>query len=320
MAELLTRDDVALPYKIEGLNAHGRLVRLGSVVHEILSRHDYPEPVARLLGEALVLTSMLGSTLKFDGRFVLQTKSDGPVSMLVCDVSADGMMRGQATIDHKKLSMYGKNPSQNVLLGRGHIALTVDQGPDMENYQGVVPLDGTLLEAAQHYFEQSEQIETCLTLAAAPVVHSEPHDEGGAPTHTEGQTQVTTWRAGGIILQKTATEGGENGETSSEIMSADDWIRLTALLATTQDDELLSPDLPAETLMYRLFNEDGVRVFEPRHFYFDCTCSRARIENLISTFSESEIQNMLKEDKISVTCEFCNEAYRFDPAQFAQKN
>lgn len=304
MAEHLKTDDLALPYKIEGLNAHGRVVRLSDVVDEVLARHDYPEPIAQLLGEALVLTSMLGSTLKFAGRFVLQINSNGPVSMLVCDVRSSGEMRGHAIIDKDKLAMYGKNPSQSILLGKGHIAFTVDQGPDMENYQGVVPLEGSLTEAAHHYFEQSEQIETRLRLAAAPLMLP-----GGE----------TKWRAGGIILQQTASDGGMS-EDMSEAVSADDWARLTALLETAGDDELLAPDLAGETLVYRLFNEDGVRVFAPLHFHFSCTCSQDRIKNLISTFSESEIQDMLEEDKIAVTCEFCNETYEFDSGKFFPKN
>ena len=159
-------DNIALPYKIEGLDVQGRVVRLGGEIDTILSRHDYPEPVARLLAQAMVLTVMLGSSLKFEGRFVVQTQSDGPVPMLICDMQTSGQIRAYAKIDRDKLAMYGKNPSQQVLMGKGHIAFTVDQGADMENYQGVVPLEGSLTDAAHVYFEQSEQIETRLKLAA----------------------------------------------------------------------------------------------------------------------------------------------------------
>ncbi len=197
----LPQDNIAFAYRIEGLDAQGRVVRLGHELNTILSRHEYPEVVARLLGEALVLTTMLGSALKFEGRFVLQTQSDGPVPMLICDVQSSGDMRAYAKIDHEKLSLYGKNPSQSVLLGKGHIAFTVDQGADMENYQGVVPLEGDLTQAAHYYFEQSEQIETRLRLAAGLVDLSDGHK---------------VWRAGGILLQKTASEGGQRFDDNTD--------------------------------------------------------------------------------------------------------
>ena len=306
----LPQDNIALPYRIEGLDAQGRVVRLGHELNTILSRHDYPEVVARLLGEALVLTTMLGSALKFEGRFVLQTQSDGPVPMLICDVQSSGDMRAYAKIDHEKLSLYGKNPSQSVLLGKGHIAFTVDQGADMENYQGVVPLEGDLTQAAHYYFEQSEQIETRLRLAAGLVDLSDGHK---------------VWRAGGILLQKTASEGGQRfddntdatAQSSQNLCSPDDWLRLTSLLETTEEAELLDPELAGEILAYRLFNEDGVRVFEPALLRFSCRCSRERIENIITTFSDEELHDMLEDGMIKVVCEFCNEKYDFDPSGFA---
>ena len=310
MEDYPPQDNIAMPYRIEGLDAQGRVVRLGHELDTILTRHDYPEPVAKLLGEALVLTTMLGSALKFDGRFVLQTQSDGPVPMLICDVQTSGDMRAYAKIDYEKLSLYGKNPSQSVLLGKGHIAFTVDQGADMENYQGVVPLDGDLTQAAHYYFEQSEQIETRLRLAADLVDLSDGHK---------------VWRGGGILLQKTAREGGQRFDDNIDAAenafqnscSSDDWLRLTSLLETTEESELLDADLAGEILAYRLFNEDGVRVFETAPLRFSCRCSRARIENIITTFSDEELHDMLEDGMIKVVCEFCNEKFAFDPSDFA---
>jgi molecular chaperone Hsp33 len=292
-------DDFSLPYKIENISAHGRVVRLGPVVNEILSRHDYPEPVSRLLGEAVVLTAMLGSMLKFDGRFVMQTQSDGPVSMIVCDAKTDGTLRGHAQIDAERLAALGDAPDQTAMLGQGHIAFTVDQGVDMERYQGIVPLEADLTTAAHHYFTQSEQIQTRLVLAASPLIL---------------QGQKTQWRAGGIMIQQTAAEGGED---ISAPVSEDDWHRLTALIETTEADELLDPGLAAERLIYRLYNEDGARVFEPGRFMFNCTCSRDRIERLLGTFTAEEINDMLVDGRVEVKCEFCSETYDFESAQFS---
>ncbi len=294
-------DNMVLPYKIEGLDAQGRVVRLGHELHTILSRHDYPEPIARLLGEAMVLTVMLGSSLKFDGRFVVQTQSDGLVPMLICDMKTSGEIRAYAKIDHAKLALYGKNPSQAVLLGQGHIAFSVEQGADMENYQGIVPLEGELIDTAHMYFARSEQIETRVKLAAQKVALP------------DGETH---WRAGGILLQQTAHEGGRRDDGRAARCSDDDWRRLTALLETTEKAELLHPELDAETLVFRLFNEDGVRVFKTRKVHFACTCSKSRIENIIKTFSDEEIYDSLEDGMIKVGCEFCNAKYTFDPALF----
>lgn len=300
-------DNSALPFKIEGLDVQGRIVRLGGEIDTILSRHDYPEPVAQLLAQAMVLTVMLGSSLKFDGRFVVQTQSDGPVPMLICDMQTSGEIRAYAKIDQDKLSMYGKNPSQHILMGRGHIAFTVDQGADMENYQGVVPLEGSLSDAAHMYFEQSEQIETRLKLAAEK---------------TEAPNGVAVWRAGGILLQQTAQEGGWRDDLPTITTAGagncteDDWRRLTSLLETTETDELLDPVLGPEMLAFRLFNEDGVRVFDSINVRFACNCAQDRIERIIQTFSDEEIHDMLEDGMIKVVCEFCSEQYVFDPSAF----
>lgn len=178
-------DNISLPYKIENVSAHGRVVRLGSVINEILSRHDYPEAVSALLGEAVVLTAMLASSMKFEGRFVIQTQSDGPVSMLVCDARSDGSLRGYAKLDQEAFAALGESPTQQDMLGTGHIAFTIDQGPDMERYQGIVPLEDNLLSAALAYFDGSEQVQTHLKLTAMPLFRP-----GGD----------MEWRAGGIMI------------------------------------------------------------------------------------------------------------------------
>ncbi len=294
--------DFALPFRIEGQNVNGRIVKLNQLASDVLSRHDYPEEVGRLLGEALVLAAMLGTVLKFDGRFILQLQGKGPISMLMGDYAQGGALRGFAQFDRDKLDAALANGDSGLaLLGaNGHMAFTVDQGADMERYQGIVPLEGeNLAEAALQYFHRSEQIATSLRLAAAPMILP-----GGK----------TEWRAGGILLQQAANEGGTDTPPDSELRSdSDDWQRLTILLQTTEDSELLDAELEAETLAYRLFNEDGVRVFEPRPLHFACPCSRDRVKNMLIGLPETDRDEMQEQGSIEVRCEFCNELYVFAP-------
>src|SRR5690242_14238170 len=185
-------DDTVLPFEVSSLDLRGRVVRLGPVVDEILEKHDYPQPVAKLLGEAIVLTVMLGSALKFDGRFILQTQTEGPVRMLVVDFTAPGKVRACARFDKTRVAeaIEQGHADAGALLGQGHLAMTVDQGPDMNRYQGLVALDGgTLEDAAHEYFLRSEQIPTKVRLAVA----EEFTQANGGAKHR--------WRAGGIMLQ-----------------------------------------------------------------------------------------------------------------------
>ena len=287
----MAEDNFALPYKIHHLNAHGRLVRVGGVLDEIITRHDYPPALACLLGQGLVLTALLGSALKFEGRFSIQSNSEGVVSTLICEMRTAGAMRGHIIWDKERLARYGDNPSVKTLLGEGHIAFSIQQDGAKDNYQGVVALEGDLLDAAHHYFARSVQIETRLRLVAEPT--------------------PSGWRAGGVMIQQGADEGGQDAPP----LAPDDWTRLTTLLETTSDEELLDNNLTASTLLYRLFNEDGVRVFEPRPLHFACPCSRERIANLLASFTPEEREQSIEEGRITVTCEFCNQSYIFTPAQ-----
>src|ERR1700723_2397689 len=180
-------DDAALPFEVAALDLRGRLTRLGPALDDILTKHDYPPVVGKLLGEAIVLTTLLGSSLKFDGRFILQTQTDGPVSFLIVDFQAPDRLRAYARFDAKRLK---EGLDSGALLGKGHLAMTIDQGPDMSRYQGLVALEGGGLEQAAHeYFLRSEQIPTRVRLAVAEEFRA---GERGARRH---------WRAGGILLQ-----------------------------------------------------------------------------------------------------------------------
>ncbi len=305
--------DLVLPFEIKPLGVRGRVVRLGAVIDDILSRHDYPPAVSALLAEAVALTAMLGTALKFDGKFILQTKTDGPVDMIVADYAAPGGVRGYARFDRDKVEALAP-ASQQDLLGTGHLAMTVDQGADMERYQGIVPLDGnTLAQAAHTYFTQSEQIPTRLRLAAGPLL------ERGARTQS--------WRAGAIMVQHLPREGGasplpfSSGDApegyAEQLPENDDWVKARLLLDTAEDHEMLDPQVSPEELLYRLYHEDGVTVYPSIPLTRHCTCSRPSIEDMLKRFSIEERAAMVENGEIGVTCEFCSTHYRFTPEGLA---
>ncbi len=295
-------DNLMQPFQLESSALRGRVIRLGETVDRVLTRHAYPEPVSRLLGEMLVLTATLAGALKYAGVFSLQTRSDGPVSFMVADCTADGALRGYARFDAGRLGALGDDPTGAELLGRGHLALTVDQGRYSEAYQGIVELSGeTLTDSMLAYFRRSEQLQTGLRVAVDRVDDA----AGDRPR----------WRAGGLMVQRLpeeargAADGGRDGEPQ------EDWRRTMILLGSATDGELVDPGLPARALLYRLFHEEGVRVFEPMTLGFGCRCSRERVEALLRGFGEDEIEEMKRPDgRIDVTCEFCNEGFVFDDA------
>jgi molecular chaperone Hsp33 len=304
------RDDLIQPFRIDPFALRGRLVRLGPTVDRILSQHDYPEPVAAILGEAITLAIMLAGALKYDGIFTLQTKSDGPVRLIVADVSSDGAVRGYAQYDPSRLAAVGAqnlgtappqrggaSPSVPDLMGRGYIAFTVDQGEHTERYQGIVELIGaTLAECAQHYFRQSEQIQAGIKLATA---RSGPD---GA------------WRAGGLMLQRVPPEGGYT-------VIADDvedgWRRAMVLMSSATPAELVDPELSPHRLLFRLFHDEGVRVYDTHPVEARCRCSRERIGRILRSFPARDIEEMRQDEVTTVTCEFCNTRYDFAGEELA---
>jgi molecular chaperone Hsp33 len=317
-----TRDDTVLPFAVKALDLRGRIVRLGPAVDTILSSHDYPAPVAKLLGEAIVLTVMLGTALKFDGRFILQTQSDGPVSMLVADFTSPGKVRACARFDADRVAAaIAANEAQpGKLLGHGHLAMTIDQGPDMSRYQGLVPLDGGDLEQAAHeYFLRSEQIPTRVRLAVAEEFRS----GNGARRH---------WRAGGILLQflpksveRTRVADLDPGDAPAgaevhTLPEDDAWIEGRSLIETVEAIELIDPDLSSERVAYRLFHERGVHVFHATPIEAQCSCSRHNVENMLKSFSEADRADMIEDGHITVTCEFCSSTYVFEPDEIVTPN
>ncbi len=301
MTELtLNADDAILPFQVANTAVRGRVVRLGGSIDEILGTHDFPDQVAELLGEAVALVAMMGASLKFDGKLIFQAQGDGPVPMIVTDYSAGGAVRATA-----KLSGGGVNDATRgarALLGKGAIVLTIDQGADMERYQGITPIEGaSLAEAAIAYFDQSEQIPTAIKLAVGRI-----QEPGGAET----------WRAGGLMAQFVPSEGGARERGEAVLQSENDreaWDRAAAFVETTQDDELLDPSISAETLLYRLFHEDGVKVFDPQPVRADCSCNRDKISAVLSRYTADDLGDMVEDGAITVTCEFCRTDYRFAP-------
>jgi len=308
--------DAVRPFAVEALDVRGRAVALGPVLEKILDRHDYPEPVSRLLAEAIVLTGLLGTSLKFDGRFTLQTQTQGPVSMLVVDFASPDAIRACASYDKERVDalMETGKATPEALLGTGHLAMTIDQGRHMQRYQGLVELDGiSLEEVARRYFERSEQIPTDVRLGVAELF-----------TRQEGEAPVRTWTAGGILVQflpespermrQPDIDPGDApaGTEPHELDEDDAWVEARALVDTVKDVELTDPEVSVEMLLFRLFHERGVRLFEPQPLADKCRCSREKIEGVLAGFSDAEIEEMTVDGKIVVTCEFCSTQYEFD--------
>lgn len=305
-ARALVPDDFVQPFQLENGSARGRLVRLGAVAREVLDRHDYPEPVARMLGEALALAALVAGALKFDGIFTFQIKGDGPIKMLVADITTEGEMRGFAQFDRALVADVGKEfadgrgPVEPVprLLGGGYVAFTVDQGTETERYQGIVELTGaTLAECAHEYFRRSEQLEAVVKLAVGRV----------------GGNGVAAWRAGGLMVQRLpesdrAKVSGDAPEDEWE----EDWRRAVIFMDSCTAEEVLDPTLHPHDLLYRLFHEDGVRVFSPRRLTMACRCSEQKVVTMLRSFPRDEIEALKEGDRVVVTCEFCSRRYEFD--------
>src|SRR5690348_15374096 len=294
-------DDLVQPFQIEPFALRGRLVRLGPLLDEILTRHAYPEPVAVMLGEAIALAVALAGALKYDGVFTLQTKGDGPIKMMVADVTTQGAVRGYAQVDRARLARAASSGSPVPrYLGAGYLALTVDQGAHTDRYQGIVELQGaTLAECAHHYFRQSEQVEAGLKVAVARC----PDGAGAA-----------RWRGGSLMIQRLPPEGDAAKRDAAE----DGWRRAVILMSSSTSRELVDPGLAPEALLFRLFHEDGVRAYRRHDLTARCRCSRERVETVLRMMPADELATMKIDGHIIVTCQFCSAAYDFDESEIAE--
>ncbi len=297
MSAYLPASDVLRPFQLERSQIRGRFVRLGRTIDYVLEAHAYPDPVGRLLGELLVLAGGLAGGLKFDGRFSLQIRGKGPVSLMVADCTNEGAMRGYASFDADALASAETADTQS-LVGGGLLALTVDQsGSGGEIYQGIVELDGaTLAESMLGYFQRSEQVRTGIKVALGR------DDATGA------------WQGGAIILQALPGTAPEDGTDPDEA-----WREAMILLSSAQDEELADPALAPDTVLYRLFHETGVRVFDALRLAPGCSCDEDRVTAMLDRFPLDDLLEMrLPDGSVEVTCQFCSSLYRFDPGRIAR--
>ena len=299
-----TLDDVVSVFAIQDQPVRGRAIHLGAALDKALRDPDgkarYPEPVARMLGEAMMVGALVARALKFDGRIIVQCHgtNEGAISLLVADCSTNGDIRGYARWDEamlREITLDSRNPGADALLGRGTFSMTIDQGPDMDQYQGVAAIQGTTLgECAESYFNQSEQIPTRVRMAIGQI-------QKGAEPH---------WRGGAIMIQKIA-EDELRGDTD------DAWATAEALLGTVEDAELLDPAVSQNRLLFRLFHDEGVKVMAQSGVSANCRCSRERLETTLRSFDRAALEEMADSDGtpgdrvITANCEFCGTVYDF---------
>ena len=302
----VVRDDVVQPFQLDAAGVRGRLVRLGPALDSIIAPHGYPVAVASLLAESIVMAAALASGLKYDGIFTLQTRGDGPVPTMVTDVTSDGGLRGYARFDPTRLSGAEAISGSPVprLLGAGHMAFTVDQGPDTERYQGITELTGaTLADCAHNYFRRSEQLETAFMLFAEG-----RGDDTGLAVGARG---------GALMLQHLPTESPSGSAEARGRNEEEDeaWRRAVILMSSLSPAELLNPALAPTDLLYRLFHQEGLRVYPPKPLAHECRCSRQKVADTLRMIPRNELDEMSDDGAVTVTCEFCKSAYAFDAAQ-----
>jgi molecular chaperone Hsp33 len=289
MSDVMTMDiDRALGFFLPARHARGRMVRLGPVMQSILSAHGYPPVVEALLAEALVITALLGAMLKEGGgQMTMQAQTEGgAISLLVCDYK-DGEVRGYIKHDTDLLALVGEGADIGELFGKGYLAITFDQAIAGERYQGIVPLEGaTLSRAVESYFSQSEQIPSLVRVAVGDGV------------------------AGGMLLQHLA-EGEDGRDRIHTRLDHPEWEHVSILGSTIKAVELLDHDLPLETLVWRLFNEeDEVRVLGGASITKGCRCDPVHIREVIGRFPGDEREAMANDEGIiAVECEFCARSF-----------
>ena len=297
-------DESALPFQLDALGVRGRLVRLGPALDAIIERHGYPLAVARPLAEAMVLCAALATSLKYDGIFTLQIAGNGPIRLLVTDLTTDGALRGYAQFDSWKLAVAlgaGKSEAPDgyvpKLFGRGTLTFTVDQGQHTQRYQGVVPLEGaSLADCAHTYFRQSEQLPTGIKIA----------------TRREVVDGTAHWRSSALMVQQMPELEAGRIHVDRE-QREDDWRRAVILMASATEAEMLDPDLPAETLLHRLFHQEEPRQFARRPFMARCRCSRERIDRVLRSIGREELDDLRDSSgRVAVKCEFCSTEYIYD--------
>ncbi len=292
----MTQDNQVTPFHLEARPVRGRIVRLGSVLDDIVSAHTAPETVSRSLGEAIITAIIAGSSLKFEGRVIVQASGNGPISFVISDYTSDGGVRGYIRADINALPGEAQ-PDLSALMGDGQFALTIDPGTAAHRYQGIAALEGeSFAKTVETYFIQSEQLPSRLILAIA------------RHTDQDGQTK---WRGGGILIQRIATSDADTNEDGE-----DPWVTALALINTISADELTDPTITEEDVLYRLFHEEGVRTFAPQPIHKRCTCTPDRLRDILKNFTRKERAEMVTDSgEIEMTCEYCVKTFCFDPKE-----
>lgn len=272
-------------FTFERFPIRGEIVQVSTVYQRILSQHAYPPLLRRWLGEMVAAIALLGATIKFDGKLIIQVQGQGPVRLLVGESDAQGGIRAYARWNPEAEPTLAASANDlRTCFQEGLMVITIDPGPEMERYQGIVQLEATLAASLEHYFEQSEQLPTRIWLSAGA-------DSG---------------QAGGFLLQRLPGPAGFE----------DDWRRVGLLAGTLADEELR--DIPSKILLHRLYHEDDLRLFNPEPLYFTCHCSRERVENMLRSLGMSELEQILaQEGKVDVACEYCQTRYLFDAVDIA---
>ncbi len=302
-----TKFDSCVSFHINNNAFFGRFVRLDNVINTILSKHQYPKVVSSVLAESIALAALLASTLKYEGLFTLQTKSNGPINMIVIDISSDGTIRASASYDEQRIENAKKlrktedeHEEAPHYLGQGYLAFTVDQGGTDKMYQGVVEIQGkTLSECALRYFKQSEQIDTALKLYVKE------------PEYPEDK-----WQSAGILLQKLPNEGGTE---INEDEVKDSWEEAVIFLESLQPQEIFDSNLSSEVLLHRLYHSHQLSVSHNKDYKFGCRCNREKLRTILSNMSEKEIDSLSEKGKITAECSFCGEKYSFEKGELIKQ-
>lgn len=296
--------DTCTSFHIDNGAFRGRLIRLNKVIDTILEKHGYPLPVSAVIAESTALAAVLASSLKYDGLFTLQTQSNGPVSMVVVDITSEGKVRAYAKFDEKHLQKSqalrkseGEIEPSPHLMGEGHLAFTVDQGDKTDLYQGIVDLQGkNLTECALRYFKLSEQIDTDLQLFLLP---------------PEGERK--SWSAAAIMIQKMPSTGGKIFQDASEMEDA--WNQAKIFMQSLNADEIFNAELSSEELLHRLYHANNLTITQTKEYSFGCRCSREKLLNTLRSFSKEEIESLAENNQITADCQFCSEKYIFDKGE-----
>ena len=305
--------DLVLPFQLDGANTRGRIARFDTTLNTIIDQHDYPPAVLMLLAEAVMLSALIGQTIKLRWKLSLQIRGDGPIRLIATDYfapsTADGAakIRAYASFDKDRMSENTGNETGNETLedsfkkiGQGAFAILIDQGQGMTPFKGITPLSGASLSScAETYFHQSEQLPSRFVVKI------------GTPTKATPKATSPSWSVAGMMVQHLAAN---SADTTDAAQKSEDWQRTLAHLNTLKSAELLDKTLPHETLLYRLFHQESLRIFPAQAVEFGCTCSKSRVKQALSIYSAKDIEKMtLPDNTLTADCQFCGAHYTLSP-------